>query len=282
MQDPQRITPKILVTTDFSPESEHAFYHALAFTVAKQARLTLLHAGSESHRSVPWDRFPGVRATLARWGLLPEDAPRSSVSELLNIDVTKMAVRDTDPRQGITDYLRKSPTDLLVMATEGRTGAARLFNPSVAETVSDLTNSHTLMLPKQARGFVDPETGQTRLNRVLCALDTRQDPKPVLNYLQQWLPALGGNDMDILVLHTCDPGLAPEFHLPQAAGQRWRQEARKGKPPGLILEAARDFRAELVVMTTRGRLGLFARLRGSPADRVMRELHVPLLSIPSL
>lgn len=282
MQDSQQITPRILVTTDFSPESEHAFFHALAFTVSKKARLTLLHTGSESRRSVPWDRFPGVRATLARWGLLPEDAPRSAVSEVLQIGVAKMAMRDTDPRQGITDYLRKNPTDLLVMATEGRAGLARLFNPSVAETVSDLTNSHTLMLPKHGRGIVDPKTGKTRLNRVLCVLDDLQDPEPVLSYLRDWLPALGGRDMEILVLRTCDPESAPELFLPRVTDQHWRQEARNGEPAELIRDAAREFRAELVVMPTGGRLGLLARLRGSPADRVMRELHLPLLSIPSL
>jgi len=282
VQDSQQITPRILVATDFSRESERAFQHALAFAVAKQARLTLLHTGSESRSSVPWERFPGVRETLAGWGLLPKDAPRSAVSEILNIGVAKMAMRDDDPRQGITDYLRRHPTDLLVMATEGRTGLTRLFNPSVAETVSDLTNSHTLMLPKHGRSFVDPKTGKAELNRVLCALDVQQDPGPALSYLQQWLPALGGTDMDILVLHSCDPEVAPDLTPPQTPGQRWRQEARIGEPVELIVNAAREMQADLVVLSTHGRLGLRARLRGSVADKAMRELHLPLLTIPVL
>ena len=118
MQETQQITPRILVTTDFSPESELAFYHALAFAVARKARLTLLHTGPESRDTVPWGAFPGVRETLAAWGLLAEDAPRSAVSDSLHVGVAKMAIRDDDPRQGITDYLRKHPTDLLIMARE--------------------------------------------------------------------------------------------------------------------------------------------------------------------
>jgi nucleotide-binding universal stress UspA family protein len=282
VQDSQQITPRILVTTDFTRESERAFHHALAFAVAKQARLTLLHTGSESRRSVPWDRFPGVRETLAGWGLLPADAPRSAVSEVLKLSVAKMAMRDDDPRQGITDYLRRHPTDLLVMATEGRTGLARLFNPSIAETVSDLTNSHTLMLPKQGRGFVDPETGKAELRRVLCALDIQQDPRPALSYLQHWLPALGGSDIEILLLHTCDPEQAPEVALARTPGLRWREEVHNGEPVELIVKAAREMEAELVVMSTHGRLGLLGRLRGSAADKAMRELQLPLLSIPLL
>ena len=275
MRESQQITPRILVTTDFSLESERAFYHALAFAVARQARLTVLHTGSESRSSVPWDRFPSVRETLTAWGLLPPGAARDAVSDILNIGVTKMAMRDDDPRQGITDYLRKHPTDLLVMATEGRTGLARLFNSSVAETVSYQTKSHTLMLPKGGHGFVDPGSGKTDLKRILCALDPQRDPRPALAYLKQWLPALGGSDMDILVLQTCEPDQAMEMILPQTADIRWRQESRSGELIETVVSAAREMEAEMVVMTTHGPLGLRERMRGSRTDRVLRDLWLP-------
>jgi len=271
-----------MVTTDFSPESQRAFFHALAFAVSKQARLTLLHTGSESRRSVPWERFPGVRETLAGWGLLPQDAPRSAVADTLNLCVAKMAMRDDDPRQGITEYLRKHPTDLLVMATEGRTGLARLFNPSVAETVSFRTNSHTLMLPKGGRGFVDSETGRTDVKRVLCALDPYLDPCQALGFLKQWLPALGGREMDILMLQNCDPEDAVELSLPQTGDLNWREEIQPGEALATIVSAARKMEAELVVMTTHSPLGPMARMRGSLTDKVLRDLRVPLLSMPAL
>lgn len=271
-----------MVTTDFSPESQRAFFHALAFAVSKQARLTLLHTGSESRRSVPWERFPGVRETLAGWGLLPQDAPRSAVADTLNLCVAKMAMRDDDPRQGIPEYLRKHPTDLLVMATEGRTGLARLFNPSVAETVSFRTNSHTLMLPKGGRGFVDSETGRTDVKRVLCALDPYLDPCQALGFLKQWLPALGGREMDILMLQNCDPEDAVELSLPQTGDLNWREEIQPGEALATIVSAARKMEAELVVMTTHSPLGPMARMRGSLTDKVLRDLRVPLLSMPAL
>ena len=270
------------MTTDFSLESERAFFHALALAVAKQARLTLLLTGSESRNAVPWERFPGVRETLAGWGLLPQDAARDAVSEILNVGIAKMAMRDDDPRQGITDYLRKHPTDLLVMATEGRTGLARLFNSSVAETVTYQTNSHTLMLPKGGRGFIDPASGKSNLKRVLCALDPRRDPRPTLAYLKQWLPALGTSKMEILMLQTSEPGAATEMILPQTADISWRQEARPGDPVETIVAAAREMEAEMVVTTTRGRLGLMGRMRGSRTDKILLDLRLPLLSVPAL
>lgn len=282
MQETQQITPRILVTTDFSPESEHAFFHALAFAVNRQARLTLLHTGPESRDTVPWDAFPGVRETLAAWGLLAQDAPRSAVSDSLHVGVAKMAIRDDDPRQGITDYLRKHPTDLLIMATEGRTGIARLINSSVAETVTQNTRSHTLMLPKHGRGLVDPSTGESRLSRVVCALDPDRDPRPALAYLRQWLPAFGATEIEVLMLQTCAAEQAVELLLPQTARLRWRSEARPGEPVASIVGAAVEMDAQLVVMNTRGPLGPRARMRGSRTDKVLRELHLPLLSIPAL
>ena len=282
MQDSQQITPRILVTTDFSLDSERAFYHALAFALARQARLTLLHTGSESRSSVPWDRFPGVRETLQAWGMLPPEAPRSAVADTFNVSVAKMAMRDDDPRQGITDYLRKHPTDLLVMVTKGRTGLARIFDASVAETVSYLTRSHTLMLPHRGRGLVDPNTGKRELRRVLCVLDPARDPRPALAYLKQWLPAIGDAEIDVHVLQVCQPEDAMEILLPPMPGLAWTQEARPGERVSAIVSTAREMGAQLVVMTTRGPLGLLARMRGSDASRVLQELRLPLLSIPRL
>lgn len=283
MSNAPQIAPKILVATDFSPESERAFYHALAFAVRNRAWLTLLHTGSESRDAIPWERYPGVRETLAAWGLLPADAPRTAVAETLGMNVNKMAVRDDDPRQGITEYLRKRPTDLLVMATEGRVGLARLFNPSVADTVSHLTRSHTLMLPRQAQGFVDPQTGASSLERVLCVLDPVKDPRPALAYLKQWLPVFGGDrEMEVLVLRTADWADAPELLIAPVPGQRWRQETRDGDPVEALVSAAEEMGAGMVAISTRGPGGLIARMRGTRTDQILRRLGMPLLSIPAL
>jgi nucleotide-binding universal stress UspA family protein len=58
----------ILHATDFSEGAAAAFEHALALALDLGEDLTLLHAGAEAGRDVPWDRFPHVRETLARWG----------------------------------------------------------------------------------------------------------------------------------------------------------------------------------------------------------------------
>ena len=136
------------------------------------------------------------------------------------------------------------------------------------------------MLPHRGRGLVDPETGKRELRRVLCVLDPARDPRPALAYLKQWLPAIGDAEIDVHVLQVCQPEDAMEILLPPMPGLAWTQEARPGERVSAIVSTAREMGAQLVVMTTRGPLGLLARMRGSDASRVLQELRVPLLSIP--
>ena len=136
MSDPVRITPHILTATDFGKQSKRAFYHALAFSVKQQARMTLLHIGPESRKEVPWDKYPGVRDTLVEWKMLAADAERTAVADKLGLSVKKMAMRDENAYNGMVDYIRKHPTDLLIMATEARRGLARLRRSSVAQGVA--------------------------------------------------------------------------------------------------------------------------------------------------
>jgi nucleotide-binding universal stress UspA family protein len=277
LPDPQQLTPRILLPTDFSTASQHAFYHALAIAVACQARLTLLHTGSESRDEVAWERFPGVRETLTLWGMLPADAPRSAVLDTLKVGVAKMAMRDADPRQGIVDYLRRHPTDLLVMSTRGRTGIVRMRRSSVAETVTWRSKAYALLLPDGCDGFVDPATGRAGLQRVLCALDTERDPRLALAFIRQWLPAMGGAEAEVRVLH----GGSGQLLLPPQGGQHWEQRPIESYSADAIIGAAADFRPQMVIASTQGPQGLRARMRGSLMDRLLRELRLPLLSIPA-
>ena len=67
----------IVHPTDFSAASESAFAHALAVALLRRGSLTILHVGSESETD--WSRFPGVRAMLARWGLLAPGSTQAAV-----------------------------------------------------------------------------------------------------------------------------------------------------------------------------------------------------------
>ena len=56
---------------------------------------------------------------------------------------------------------------------------------------------------------------------------------------------------------------------------------RNGDPVDQILAAADEVEADLIVMPTAGRTGVFDALRGSTTERVLRRAQCPLLAVPA-
>lgn len=281
MSELNRITPHILTATDFSKQSKRAFYHALSIAVAQQARLTLLHIGPESRKEVPWDKYPGVRDTLVEWELLPTEAARTDVSDKLGLGVKKMAMRDEDAYNGMVDYLRKHPTDLLVMATEARRGLSRLKRSSVAQAVAFSTHSRALLLPSGADNLVDRESGGRSLSKAMFVYDHEPDPRPALTWLNSWLPVLG-KQVEIHMLYIGDEDDAPDIALPRHPQLKWTRVAREGQPLQTVLEYADELNAGLIVMMNQRNRGFLARLHGTLSEQVLRRAKRPMLLMPEL
>jgi len=275
------LTPHILIATDFGDLSQRAFYHALALAVAQKGRMTLLHIGPEGRKEVPWEQYPGVRETLTEWQMLEENAARGDVSAKLGLSVKKMAMRDEDPYNGMVDYLRKHPTDLLVMATEARRGFARLRRSSVAQGVSYTTHSRALLLPAAANDLIDPKTGQRKLKKVVFVYDHEPDPRPALNWLNDWLPIFSDGAIEADLLYVGEEEDAPEIAIPKNPLVRWQRVARPGPMLDAILEHADDSGADLIAMMNQRSRGLFGRLQGSLDEQVLRRAGKPMLLLPA-
>lgn len=272
-----RPSPHILSATDFSAQSERAFYHALALSVAKQAHLTLLHIGPESRKNVPWDRYPGVRDTLIAWQLLAADSPRTEVIERLGLDVKKKAMRDEDPYNGMLDYLNKRPTDLLVMATAGQDDKSLLRRESVAENVAQTSLRRTLLLPEASSDLLDSATGKGRLRKALFVYDHEPDPRGALSWLNDWLPALGSDEIELHMLYVGEDNQAPELVLPAKSSMRWSLVTEEGPLLATILDYVERFAPDLMIMMNQRRRGLIARFRGNLSSQVLRRTRLPML-----
>ena len=90
----------VLHATDFDAGSTVAFAHALRLACATQSSLSILHVERTADRQPDWSRFPAVRDTLARWGLLPPHAARSDVAAL-GVRIGKASVTVPDPAAGL-------------------------------------------------------------------------------------------------------------------------------------------------------------------------------------
>ena len=264
----------VLHPSDFSLASRSAFAHALAIALLRQTGLTLLHA----NRGEPdWKRFPAVRGTLERWGLLAPGSPRSALMQELQLRVEKVAIESDRPLPAILEYLEQSPADLLVLATAGRNGLPRWLHRSVAEPVARHSRTLTLFVPEGAAGFVDADTGRLSLQRVVIAVDHEPDPTRSLVYAMRAARALGDERVEMELLHVGEE--PPRLTPPEDPQCVWTESRRLGDPVEAIAGAART--ADLVVMTTAGHQGVLDVLRGSTTERVLRRVSCPLMAVPA-
>ena len=80
--------------------------------------------------------FLRVRRTLADWGLLEQGSAPRAVFERLGVRLAKIRVHDRDAVRAILRFLAEHPSDIIVLATQGRDGLPRWLHGSVAEPVA--------------------------------------------------------------------------------------------------------------------------------------------------
>lgn len=268
----------VLHPSDFRPGSENAFAHALAIALHRKTRFTILHAG-KSAKETPWMRFPPVRATLERWGLLEKGSSRAAVFEELQLRVDKVKVAGRDPMKAALKYLEDRPTDLIVLATEGRGGLPRWIRPSVAEEFARRSETKTLFVPHSAPGFISYDDGSNSLRRILIPVDQRPNPHPPIVYASRAAAAMGNGQVEIVLLHV-GPEM-PELDLPESTSCRWRVERTEGDVIEQITRVAVDGAVDLIAMATEGHQGILDALRGSVTEQVLRRANCPVLAVPA-
>ncbi len=263
---------QLLHPTDLSPASERAFATALRLAIALQASLRILHAEPGRHHH-GWDGLASVRKTLARWGMIPEGSAPEAV-EALGVHVRKVQMGHREPAEAIRDEVEGAGVDLLVLAAHRRSGLERMLQGSVAEEVA--RHWPTLLLPEDARPFVDPTTGALQLRRVLIPLDPEEDPQLSLEWVIRLLRALGGKGE--LCLLSVGAATVEPLSLPTLPDWTWTHQRRQGHVVEQILEAAAE--ADLLVMCTRGHDSLGDHLWGSHTEQVLHGSPCALLSLP--
>lgn len=269
----------VLHPSDFSPASELAFAHALKVALGAQAALDLLHAQTRDLSRLHWQDFPAVRATLERWGLLSAGSSREAVLEELGVHVSKISATGRGPLDAILTQLERAPSDLVVLATEARTGLPRWLRHSVAEPVSRRSKTETLFVPQGVRGFVSAEKGEVSLGRVLIPVDTDPNPTPALRATADLFNTLDATPEKLLLAYIGEERDMPAVDPPLAASWPWERETRKGAVVDQIVAAAGSLDADLIVMTTRGHQGFLDALRGSTTEQVLRRAPCPVLAV---
>jgi nucleotide-binding universal stress UspA family protein len=260
--------------SDFSKASELAFAHALAIALMRETKLVIMHAG---HGDIDdWARFPPVRKTLERWGVLAPGSPRSAVFDKLSMRVAKVAARG-DPVRASTSYINRQKPDLVVLATRGRHGLPLWLKPSIAQAIARHSNAMTLFVPNGCRGIVSLD-GFTGLRRILIPVDHEPHAQEAVIRAVRAAEAFGEEPVEIVLLHVNGSAL-PRFNRPQSAVCVWQELRRAGDVVSIILDVAQS--ADLIVMATAGRQGFVEAMRGSVTERVVRGAPCPVLAVPA-
>jgi nucleotide-binding universal stress UspA family protein len=166
-----------------------------------------------------------------------------------------------------------------VLATHGREGLDRWLQGSVAETVFNRSATPTLFVPRGARGFVDPVSGDIRLRRVLVPVDRVPEPDHTIEVARGFGALIAGHDVAMQLLHV--GATAPTLSQDVVGGLE-PVTIRYGNVVQTILDAATQYDADLIAMPTDGRNGILDALRGSTTERVIRQAPCPVLAVPEV
>jgi nucleotide-binding universal stress UspA family protein len=297
---------QILCPVYFDETSPIALEYARHFAKKTGGTVQLLHV-------VPTDEIHLLRKVYH-----PEDGGGASIvwAEKVAQDMlTKLAeeyLSDTphdivtrtsgDPVTGILEAEKELGSDLVVMATHGRTGLTHFILGSVAEKV--VRESRTPVLTTRSGeklGDVHP------FQRILVPIDIAERSNVALVCARQLAEQFQGTvyplhivPSDEMMLRLRDVYHAKEGEhganlvlAEKTARQRLQELAQEhlsgvryetvlhvsGDPGKTIIETERDIGADLMVMATHGVTGILHFLLRSLTEKMVREADCPVLSL---
>jgi nucleotide-binding universal stress UspA family protein len=109
-------------------------------------------------------------------------------------------------------------------------------------------------------------------------IDHRPDAQEAAIRAVRAAEAFGDGGVEVATLYV-NGGLQPQVNRPESQACVWKELRRVGDAVAAILDAAQD--ADLIVMATEGRHGIFDAMRGSVTERVVRGAPCPILAVPA-
>lgn len=291
----------ILVPRDFSSVSDRALRHALDLAARTGARLHLLHAevlhelekGGDDQPS-PSDGLDQFRDDLKKSGA-------ASAKALDDVEIVEVARRDVSPGPAILSYADEEEIDLITMGTHGRRGASRILLGSVAEEVVRRADQPVLTVRGEEGEGPSPAPGS--IGRILVPVDFSEHSREALRYAHEWTNLYGGQ---IDLLHVVEQDIHPAFYVggvksiydvepnldekveakltefaEEVLGstQNVSAHVKTGSAPSSISDFVSENEVDLVTLSTHGRTGMKRFFLGSVAEKVIRHVPCPVLTV---
>ena len=209
------------------------------------------------------------------------------------------------PSEQVLAAAAAEDADLIIVGTAGKTGLAHVLLGSTAERIIRTSPCPVLAVRMDRSGAGHVTGGMSHsasLDRIVVPVDFSDCSLDALEYA---VAVAQRAQASVMLLHVMEPisyGLDFTVSLPavrehqqnvlterlagfvvalEAANVKSESLVRGGLPRDSILEAARAWSADLIVMGTHGRRGLSHALYGSVVESVLRKSHCPILTVRS-
>jgi len=281
----------ILLPFDGSDGAAAVLHHAAEIAHWADATIHVLFVADTTRDSVTVVENQVVDALVERGEDIVEDAKKT----LRTLDV----IHDADVIQGnpaptIAEYAERYDHDLIVMPTQGRTGVSRYFVGSVSEKVVRLSSVPVLtarMQPDEQLAFpyenilipTDGSAGAT------TAADHGLSLAAALNATVHGLSVVDDTALGLDVRSAASEGEneqaaidAVDDLLSEAETHGVINTVRHiehGEPVEEILDTIESNDIHAVVMGTTGRRGTDRILLGSVAEKTVRSVPVPVITV---
>jgi nucleotide-binding universal stress UspA family protein len=291
----------VLLARDFSPVSDQAMQYALGLAQQTGATLHLLYA--DVLHEDPFREGTGGTGASAEERIhqrLRMDTDDTPLTERFpEITVQTEVRRAVAAAPAILSYATDADVDLIVMGTHGRRGVRRLLMGSVAEEVVRRAPSPVLTVRRDGG-----ENGLPAVERILVPIDFSDFCAEALRCARELATHY---DAQLDLLHVIEENLHPAFYVGGVqsiydvqpdieekvrirmramldevdGGDEVRAEMHvaDGRAARKIIQFAEQQQSDLVVLSTHGLTGLEHFLMGSVAEKVVRHVTAPVLTV---
>jgi nucleotide-binding universal stress UspA family protein len=289
---------KVLVPVDFSPPSTVAVNHGILLARRFRAKLTLLHViepGTALTYTFPTETEKAEKARYERAERMLAAMVGPEDQDDLDLQ-TAVAIGDIESE--IASAVHETRADIVVMGTHGRRLLGRWLIGSVTQALLRKVDVPILTVCHVSRPL--------RFNRILFATDFSESSTKGFQFALELATAINSG---LVVAHVVDKRPPVTYETPEVAAvfdaerRRVLEEARtrfgkiesaardknvaletvlaEGIPAEAILRIADEHDADFIVLAIRKKGRLKSALLGTTAERLVRDAHVPVLSVPT-
>lgn len=269
---PRAIT--VVHATALTAEDEVPRRHAVAIVAAAGGKLFSVHATDVLDSAF---EIPEATDLLREWAR----ARGTSPEELTSMEHQRLLRQGSDdPTTMLLRTVADLGPELVVAGTRARTGIDLALMGSTAQALVRHARVPVLLLPAGHPGFVDPETGELRLRKILVPMGDAQAAQAAIDAAVRLAELTGEHKGDLVLVHVGDESEAPAVTLHGALGWGRRWVPARGSVVDEVVGLAQSEHIDLLVMASRGHDSLMDSLLGSHTERVLRRSPCAVLAVP--